>query len=195
MLAGTGALISCSEQAEVSEFDNWQDRNAHFIDSIAAVAKANADGKWKVIKSFTLSNPDDLTGSVNNYIYVQKLEDGLGDRMALYNDSVRVHYMGRLMPSASYPQGYLFDKSYSSYVLNDATDVPTLFAVNGGLVNGFTTVIMHMVEGERCRVYIPSHLGYGDKGMGAIPAYSTLVFDIKMARIYRYKIDTNTAWH
>ena len=46
MLAG---LVSCDETAEPGEFDNWQVRNKEFVDSIATVARANADGTWKVI--------------------------------------------------------------------------------------------------------------------------------------------------
>ena len=41
-------LTSCEESSEAGEFDNWQQRNTQFIDSIAAVARANTYDDWKV---------------------------------------------------------------------------------------------------------------------------------------------------
>ena len=88
----------------------------------------------------------------------------------------------------------MFDKSYSSSFLNEDTDVPVLLAVDGTVV-GFGTALMHMVEGDRWKVVIPQYLGYqGDKS-GSIPAYSTLIFDMKLARVYRNGDDNDTNWH
>ena len=42
------------------------------------------------------------------------------------------------------------------------------------------------ILGDRWEVYIPHQLGYGEEANGAIPAYSTLVFDIGLVGIYRY---------
>lgn len=193
-------LTSCSEKEEVGEYDDWQQRNAAFIDSIAKVCDKNADGKWERICSFNLNDSIEALAPNNmHYIYVHKLEDGNGSYKPLYNDSVRAHYLGRLIPSSSYSEGKIFDKSYSTYKLNELTDVPTLFGVNAGtnaLVYGFSTALMHMKEGDNWRVYIPSYLGYGSsESSSTIPAYSTLIFDIKLARIYKYKQDTDTSWH
>ncbi|MBQ7686472.1 MAG: FKBP-type peptidyl-prolyl cis-trans isomerase [Bacteroidaceae bacterium] len=191
-------LFSCSEKDEVSEFDNWRDRNQAFIDSIARVAQTNADGSWEIIKAFNLGDDASLYQGMNNYfIYVKKLEVGTGTYSPMYVDSVRIHYIGRLIPTAQHPQGKAFGKSYSTNELNETTDVPTIFCVNQNLVVGISTALMHMHEGDRWLVYIPYYLGYGatDYTKGAIPAYSALVYDLKLARIYRYKIDTDTAWH
>ena len=121
---------------------------------------------------------------------------GEGTRKPMYNDSIRVHYLGRLISSESYPQGRIFGKSYSTYELNEATDVPTLMALNTN-VTGFATATLHMVEGDRWKVVIPYYLGYGesDYTSAGIPGYSALTFDIKMARIYRFQIDKDTSWH
>jgi FKBP-type peptidyl-prolyl cis-trans isomerase len=41
-----------------------------------------------------------------------------------------------------------------------------------------------MTVGSKWKVYIPSELGYGERGAGAtIPAYSTLVFEINLLDI------------
>lgn len=189
-------FTSCTEKEEVGEYDNWQKRNADFVDSIAKVCDKNADGSWVKICSYTLDEKvESQVSNPNHYIYVKKLENGTGDYNPVYKDSVRVHYIGRYMPSASYSQGYVFDKSYSTYAFNEKTDVPTLFGL-GNLVPGFSTALMHMVEGDHWRVYIPYYLGYGSKvSDGGVPGYSTLIFDIKLARVYRYLLDTDTSWH
>ena len=64
-------------------------------------------------------------------------------------------------------------------------------------VIGYATAVMNMVEGDRWKIVIPYSIGYGSGSNSSktIPAYSTLIFDLQLARIYRYKIDTDTTWH
>ncbi|MBO4673596.1 MAG: FKBP-type peptidyl-prolyl cis-trans isomerase [Bacteroidaceae bacterium] len=187
---------ACSEKDEVGEYDNWQARNQHFVDSIAALANAGKDG-WTKTLAFNLvdseANPDQ---NVNHYIYIQKLENGTGTQNPEYKDSIRVHYLGRMIPSTSHPQGYIFGKSYSTYTFNEDTDVPVLMSVSQN-VTGFATAVMHMVEGDRWKLVIPYYLGYGEDEYtsAGIPGYSALIFDVKLARLYKYKIDTDTTWH
>ena len=195
-------LSSCSEKDEVGEYDNWRARNQHYVDSIAALADAGSNG-WTKIIAYNLMTKEERPDLNNNYyIYVQKLENGTGERHPEQNDSVRVHYIGRLIPSMSYAQGNVFDKSYSTYTFNEETDVPKLMAAAGngngtGIITGFATAVMNMVEGDRWKVVVPYYLGYDpDKNpSSAIPDYSALIFDIKLVRIYKYHIDTDTTWH
>lgn len=196
LLAAFLALSSCSESEEVGEFDNWKERNQLYVDSIAHLANTSTDG-WTKIVAFNLSEEVEKANPNNNhFVYIQQIENGAGETCPLYNDSIRVHYLGRLIPSSTYPQGYVFGKSYSTYTLNEATDVPTLLAVNQN-VDGFATAVMRMVEGDVCKIVIPYYLGYGESGnsSGDVPGYSALIFDVKLARIYKYKIDTDTTWH
>lgn len=190
-------LSSCSEKDEVGEYDNWQARNQHYVDSIAALADAGSDG-WTKIIAYNLMTREPRTDLNNNcYIYVQKLENGTGERHPEQNDSVRIHYMGRLIPSMSYAQGNVFDKSYSTYTFNEETDVPKLMAAANNMLTGFATAVMNMVEGDRWKVVVPYYLGYDPKKnpSSSIPDYSALIFDIKLVRIYKYHIDTDTTWH
>lgn len=195
MLCLTCLISSCEEKEEEGEYDNWQARNEAYVDSIARVARANADGRWTVLKVFTRGDSLGDSGDNRYYVYVHKLEEGTGTESPLYNDSVRVHYSGRLVPSASYPQGYNFGKSYNGLELDESTDVPTLLAVNQN-VTGFATALMNMVVGDDWLVVVPWQIGYGSSAntTGSIPAYSTLIFEMRLARIYRYGIDTDTSW-
>ena len=187
---------SCSESDEVGEYDNWAARNQHYVDSIASLADAGTDGWTKLIAFNMVLDEDNPDKNVNHYIYLQKLTAGDGERMPEYNDSIRMHYQGRLIPSMSYPQGRVFGKSYTNNTLNEAYDVPALMAVNSNVV-GFATAAMNMVEGDAWKIVVPYTLGYGVTNYTSanIPGYSTLIFDIKLARIYKYKIDKDTTWH
>jgi FKBP-type peptidyl-prolyl cis-trans isomerase FklB len=41
-----------------------------------------------------------------------------------------------------------------------------------------------MTEGSKWRLYVPYNLAYGEQGsQGAIPPYSTLVFDVELLAI------------
>lgn len=175
-------FAACDETEEVQEFGNWQERNTLYIDSIANVARTNADGNWKV---FLATGLDGTKEWGNEYhVYCNVLQAGNGTVSPTYTDTVLVNYKGRLIPSASYPQGYVFDGSYDG-TLDPAFDVPVKFSL-AGTVQGFSTALQHMVagttktNGDIWRVYIPSNLGYGNNDYSGIPAYSALIFDINL---------------
>ena len=174
-------LTSCEENTEVGEFDNWQQRNTQFVDSIAAVARANTYGDWKI---FLVEGLDTAKQWSNDYyVYCHVLEEGNGTEHPLFTDSVVVNYSGRLMPSATYPDGFKFDSSYTGE-LNPSFNVPVGMPLSG-TVPGFYTAIQHMVDGDIWKVYIPYVLGYGAAGSSSIPGYSTLVFDINLVSFHR----------
>ncbi len=196
-LATPLTLGSCQENEEEGEYDNWQARNQHYVDSIARLADNGTDGWTKMVGYTLVDSVERLNPNNNHYVYIQKLENGTGTEYPLFNDSIRLHYLGRLIPTASYPQGYIFGKSYSTYTFNEETDVPKLMAAANNMLTGFATAVMNMVEGDRWKVVIPYYLGYNPKvnPSSKVPDYSTLIFDIKLARIYKYHIDTDTTWH
>ena len=187
-------LSSCSEKDEVSEYENWQARNQHYVDSIASLANAGTDGWTKMLVYYLFDSKENPDKDNNHYVYIKKLENGTGTQSPEFKDSVRVHYIGRLIPSSSHPQGYVFGKSYSTYTFNEDTDVPALMNTGESVI---ATPLMHMVEGVRWKVVVPYFIGYGtnDYSLAGIPGYSSLTFDVKLARIYKYRIDTDTTWH
>lgn len=184
MFAGIlGTLFtSCEETAEIDEYANWKVRNAEFIDSIAAIAKANADGRWLRILSFKL-NDTDINGNPvehdnEDYIYCRIETEGTGSSSPVFSDTVQVNYRGRLIPTLSYPEGKVFDQSYKG-ALNPATAVPSEFNV-GGVIVGWSTALQHMSIGDIWRVYIPAPLAYSSSKQTEIPAYSALIFDMNL---------------
>ena len=186
MLSLLAALLfgfaACDETEEIQEFGNWQARNVQYIDSIADVARTNADGTWKVFLATGLDETKEWGNEY--YVYCNVLQAGNGTLHPAYTDTVLVNYKGRLIPSLSYPQGYVFDYSYDGE-LDPTFDVPVKFSL-AGTVQGFSTAVQHMVagstktNGDIWRVYIPSNLGYGANDYSGIPAYSALIFDINL---------------
>jgi FKBP-type peptidyl-prolyl cis-trans isomerase FklB len=85
-------------------------------------------------------------------------------------DTVVVHYVGTLI------DGTEFDNSVKR-------GEPAQFPL-GGVIKGWTEILQLMTVGSKWKVYIPSELGYGERGAGAsIPPYSTLIFEIDLKEI------------
>ena len=186
------ALSSCSETDDsVEEYPDWKKKNeAYFASKYATVKQAIArgDDSWKIFKSYARSTS--IEGDATDYILVKVLREGTGSGSPLFTDTVRVHYRGQLLASATHVDssdselGYVFDTSWSTDTFDESIFVPSKFSVSG-LVEGFSTALQHMHIGDRWLVYVPYQLGYGTSVNGSIPAYSTLVFDIALVAYYR----------
>ena len=174
-LFSAGTVVSCSEtdDEEAYEYANWQARNdAYFATLEDSLSRGGS--VWKKIKAYT---KDEKTPGVNtDYIYIKVLKSGGDGPSPLYSDSVRVAYRGRLIPSATYLNGYVFDQTYVGNYNFDTTSV--LDGAVGGFTNGFATALLHMNRNDRWRVYIPYQLGYGVSGTTGIPGCSVLIFDL-----------------
>lgn len=175
-------LAACDETSEAGEFDNWQQRNEAFIDSIANVARTNSSGDWKIFVAEGLS--DTISWENDYYVYCKVLQQGDGTTHPMSNDTILINYRGRLIPSKTYPEGYVFDQSYKGE-LDPATDVPVKLFL-AGCIRGWRSAITNMVKGTTItsgdiwRIYIPAELGYGTVGQNTIPGHSALIFDVNL---------------
>lgn len=175
-------FMACSESDDtLEEFPDWKNRNETYFDNIYEKAKSVEDGSWKIIRNYTLE--DTIPVSSTDNIVVEVLEEGTGSGCPIFTDSVLVNYRGRLLPSTSYPDGYVFDQSYTGD-FNPQTAMPSQLYV-GSRIDGFATALQYMHIGDRWRVYIPYQMGYGTTATTSIPAYSTLIFDISLVAYYR----------
>ena len=85
-------------------------------------------------------------------------------------DTVEVHYEGRRI------DGKVFD---SSYKRGKPASVPV-----SGVVKGFSEALQNMKPGDKWEVFIPSHLGYGERARGSdIRPNETLIFTLELLSI------------
>lgn len=80
------------------------------------------------------------------------------------------------------PSGWSTRKEHGA-----AADQPFVFQPGKNLIQGWTTGVLQMKEGERAFLHVPASLGYGSRAMGQpdgsgfyIPANSDLLFDIEI---------------
>ena len=99
----------------------------------------------------------------------QVIKEGEGAKPKA-TDTVKVHYAGTLV------DGTEFDSSYKR-------GEPISFPL-GGVIKGWTEGLQLMPVGSKYRFFIPSDLGYGDRGAGAnIPGGAALIFDVELIEI------------
>lgn len=61
--------------------------------------------------------------------------------------------------------------------------VTMLYSPEAQLIAGFREGLLQLREGEKARLFIPSHLGYGTDGLGPVPPNADLIFDIEIVKI------------
>jgi len=89
-------------------------------------------------------------------------------------DTVTTHYRGTLI------DGTEFDSSYNR-------GQPATFPVHG-VIPGWTEALQLMEEGAKWQLFIPSKLGYGERGAGqAIGPNATLIFEVELVSVQEKK--------
>ena len=89
--------------------------------------------------------------------------------------TVVVHYTGTL------ENGQKFDSSH------DRNEPFSYKFGRGMVIKGWEEGLATMKVGGKRRLYIPSHLGYGEQGAGRlIPANANLIFDVELIEITGY---------
>ena len=184
----TVSFISSCEETDgvIDPYTDWEERNQHYIDSIASVAKANqgnAVGQWKIIHTYKYPQQGLVMGDVNEYVYCKVLEVGDG-ATPMFTDTVAANYCGKLIPLYN-GSVVTFDQSYQGE-LNSDVATPSTFPVSG-VITGWTTALQEMKEGDRWELYVPSDLGCGDYGKNEIPGFSTLIFDLDLVEVKKLK--------
>ena len=193
-------LASCKDSDETYDpKHDWQERNAQWFAEVydaaqASIAQAKAqypNGNewedhcdWRVYK--TLMKSQDTQGASTDYIVCKINERGDGEWSAAYTDSVRLYYRGWIMDD-NYPASKnnltVFSQTYYGE-FNKATTAPIAMPVLT-TVEGFMTAIQYMVKGDDWMVYVPQQLAYKSEASDAIPAYSTLLYHVRIELVHK----------
>lgn len=103
---------------------------------------------------------------------IKTTKEGTGTRVVKNGDTISVHYTGKLV------DGTKFDSSVDR-------GTPFEFMIGQGMViAGWEQGLLNMKVGEKRTLTIPSEMGYGARGAGAvIPPNATLIFDVELISI------------
>ena len=130
-----------------------------------AACKDQSEIDQQIIQDYIEENNLDAKTTTSGLWYV--IEDpGTGDQPAV-SDEVRVHY-----------KGYLIDGG----VFDQTTTQPAEFPL-ANVIEGWQIGIPLFKEGGNGILLIPSHLGYGDRSVGSIPANSVLIFEVELVEV------------
>lgn len=102
-------------------------------------------------------------------VLYRTLETGQGSTSPRLNSVVSVHYKGTLI------NGREFDNSWKR-------NCPEAFRLNE-VIEGWQIALQQMHVGDHWIVYIPYKVDYGTRASGPIPAFSTLIFEIRLLGI------------
>ncbi len=195
LFAAVLLFTACEEEDYTpNNYTNWTQRNdAAFAEKLseaktaieAARLQHGADWeehcKWRVFRLYSYHPEEKFESS--DTVCVQILEVGEGTESPLYTDSIKVNYIGRIIPTDLYPEGRVFDHSGRSsnedQVFSPTFANPTKLLCSN-TVAGFTTALMHMHIGDKWRIFIHPNLGYGKNATTGIPAHSMLNFTVQL---------------
>jgi FKBP-type peptidyl-prolyl cis-trans isomerase len=128
--------------------------------------ETNKKQEGDLMKKYLIDHKITAKPTASGLIYVEKVK-GTGARAAA-GKKVKVHYTGTLL------NGTKFDSS------RDRNEPFEFVLGQGQVIKGWDEGIAMMNVGGKATLVIPSSIAYGERDMGQIPPYSTLVFDVEL---------------
>lgn len=134
--------------------------------------------EFKTLKAKSTKTPSGLQYSI--------LKKGAGVKPTEGKD-IYVHYAGYLEDGTLFDSSYeAINKVYGKFDQNRANQngyqpFPFKYGNKGGLIPGFLEGINNMNFNDKAIFFIPSNLGYGEKGAGnVIPPNSNIIFEVEI---------------
>ncbi len=161
---------------------------------LAAEEKANAEREAvaqeeRAALAAVIPTEKEKAKELPSGLRILSLKEGKGEKPKI-GQQVLVMYAGFL------ENGSLFDSNYEEIArkYNKYDDrraqgggyrpIPMVYSSEAQLIAGFKEALMTMKVGDKIRVFIPPHLGYGEQGSrNVIPPNADLVFDLEIAGI------------
>jgi FKBP-type peptidyl-prolyl cis-trans isomerase len=154
------------EQIQKAILDFNQEMRTKQLEKQNETGKANKEAAEKFFAENSKKPEVKTTASGLQYTITK---EGTG-KAPTATDVVKVHYTGKLL------DGTIFDSSIQR-------GEPIEFPLNG-VIPGWTEGLQLMKEGGEAMLYIPSNLGYGDRGAGGvIGPNAALIFEVKLLEV------------
>lgn len=168
------------------EFDAVKVMSDYFAEEEAVIAAMN---KMKADFSNEIQEQKNNTEAMPSGLKILTLRKGT-DVKPKIGQQVLVNYAGFL------EDGSMFDSNYEdvarNYMVFDEErkvqggyePFPMTCSPDARLIAGFKEGLLSMNVGDKVRLFIPPHLGYGPQGSGPIPPNASLVFDLEIVDLY-----------
>lgn len=142
-------------------------------------------------KASDLSYVKWMSQANDGYVFAKLITKGTGKKI-YYNSRISVYYKGwkidgTVFDSRLFDDGAPLKCAVSSYYANyNSSYNPSGYM---SVLEGWGVALQNMVEGDKYEIWIPQQLGNGsEKQSGstdakAIPAYSTLIFEIEVVSV------------
>jgi FKBP-type peptidyl-prolyl cis-trans isomerase len=164
-LSGKEPRLNDKERQEIKTTVAKKIQAKQLEERTAKAAKAKEEGE-KFLAENAKKAGVKTTASGLQY---EALQEGSGDSPTK-DDQVTVQYKGTLI------NGEVFDSSYER-------NKPVTFPL-GNVIPGWTEGLQLMKPGAKYKLYIPSTLGYGERGAGAkIGPNETLIFEVELVAV------------
>lgn len=132
-----------------------------------AATKAKAEGAKFLAENGKKKNIKTTASGLQYEVLQEGKKDGKSPKET---STVKVHYVGTLL------NGTKFDSSYDN-------GEPIEFELNR-VIRGWTEGLQLMKEGAKFKFFIPSELGYGERGSGrVIGPNETLIFEVELLEV------------
>ena len=155
----------------------------------AEKAKIAANEKLKSDKAAEFAEEKEKAEALPSGLKIVSLHEGDGPKPKP-GQQVGIHYAGYLS------DGSLFDSNYEDVATEHGKydearkqqmgyePTPMDYSPDASLIAGFKEGMMTMKVGDKIRLFIPPHLGYGAQGSrGVIPPNADLIFDLELTDI------------
>lgn len=86
------------------------------------------------------------------------------------NSNVKAHYVVKTI------DGTVLESTYK-------TENPAIFPATG-VIPAWTEAFRIMKEGDKWELFVPSYLAYGEKGIGKVGPFQTIIFEIELLAIH-----------
>lgn len=164
------------------ELGNLEEEKAAREEKMTAHMEENSK-KFEELKAKTEELPSGLK------IYFNKKSNGEKPQLG---QTVRVYYKGYLQ------NGKLFDTNVEEIAMESGVfdqrrkdkggyePMPMPYSPDAGMIAGFKEGVQQMSVGDVATLFIPAHLGYGERGAGdAIPPNSDIIFEVELVDIQK----------
>ena len=139
-----------------------------------------AEGEKPLLDAYLATNKITTTPTASGLIFIET-QKGKGKDHPKANDEVRVNYTGKLLDGTVFDSSIEADAKVANIYNPQRPYEPIKFVLEQGqVIKGWDEAIQLMTKGSKAKIIIPSNLGYGPRGGGPIPPYSTLVFDVEL---------------